>query len=176
MKVTIGIVLIIGLLTIQSFTFYDNSFFQSQQTIWKTVKSAALEVAETMPEDKYSYQPTDTIRTFGAQMNHIAYSTGFLLDLFVKGKPRKFEEPDASKMSKAAIIESMNKAFTGVDALMKSISKEQLAEQVEFPPQSGRMLTKAQIFDFLRDHITNHRAKANLYIRMVGIKPPRYTF
>jgi len=175
MKTSIG-VLLLALFTIQSFKTFDNDFYTNQQIIWKTVKSAALEVAETMPADKYSYQPTDTIRTFGAQMNHIAYSTGFLLDMFIMGKPMKFEEPDASKLSKADIIKMMKAAFVRVDETMKSVSKEQLAEQVEFPPKSGRMLTKAMIFDFLRDHITNHRAKANLYIRMVGVKPPRYAF
>ncbi|MCB0277958.1 MAG: DinB family protein [Calditrichaeota bacterium] len=177
--VSVGLILLISAIAIQSFipvTPVTDGYYKSQQRFWATTRSHTLEVAEAMPADKYNYQPTDTIRSFGAQMAHIAYSTRFLVDNFVMGKQVKFEDPDASKLSKAQIIKMLNDSFDKIGESMKKISDEQLNEMVEFPPGSGRKLTKADFFDFCRDHITNHRAKANLYIRMVGIKPPAYKF
>jgi len=41
---------------------------------------------------------------------------------------------------------------------------------------SGNTVSRAFAFFYVQDHVTNHRAKANLYIRMNNIKPPAYTW
>jgi hypothetical protein len=41
---------------------------------------------------------------------------------------------------------------------------------------SGNTVSRAFAFFYVQDHMANHRAKSNLYIRMNNIKPPEYTW
>jgi len=41
---------------------------------------------------------------------------------------------------------------------------------------SGNTVSRAFSLFYVQDHMANHRAKTNLYIRMNGIQPPEYTW
>ena len=93
---------------------------------------------------------------------------------FLKGQPWNQREPNASTMSKAQIIELLEGAFDEVIKTMNGLSETALLEPGKnfgSPP-----LNKEQSLLFMFDHITNHRAKAVLYLRMNKIRPPAYGF
>ena len=48
------------------------------------------------------------------------------------------------------------------------VSQQTLNKQID--------TNKKEVFYFVQDHITNHRAKANLYVRIADIKPPGYGY
>jgi len=133
-----------------------------------------IEVAEAMPENLYLYKPEKDAKPFAQQIIHATYVFDVIIDGTVMGNKRKFNEPDASRMSKAEVIGLVKKYKKSVLDHLNKIMDRQLAEQVKL---FGRVDTsKKECFYFSRDHMTNHRAKANLYIRIAGIKPPAYGY
>jgi uncharacterized damage-inducible protein DinB len=144
-------------------------------------KEYTLDVAKEMPAEKYTYRPTDSVRSFGEQMAHIGMSTQFILKVFVKGEELKFDPAETAKMekqigaSKEECIKSIEEAFDEVIATLSAMDDEALQnkfvyffspEKPEFPKEDG--------FISIRDHITHHRAQAIVYLRMNGIVPTGY--
>src|SRR3984957_4583668 len=45
---------------------------------WQRAKAYTLDYLNTMPADKYSFRPVDSIRSFAQQMLHLAWNNVFL--------------------------------------------------------------------------------------------------
>ena len=165
--------LMIGFLANNS-TAQEFNFGENQVKVWELAKSRTIAVAEAMPESKYNYKPTDQVTSFGQQMTHIANSMLSMNNRFILEKSHTGREKMAADMTKKEIIADLVLAFDEVISTLKGLSDQKLLttgkKHGEFP------LTKWQSFLFMRDHITNHRAKAVLYLRMNGVQPPRYGF
>ncbi len=137
-------------------------------------KTHTLEVLDAMPEEKFNYKPTEVNKTFGSQMVHIGYSLHYFSEAMMKGNRIKYEEPDAATMSKTEIHTLVSNGFDDIMAAMKTLNAEDLVVELPFGPQTT--ITRGQAIIFAHDHVTNHRAKANLYLRMNNIEPPNYKF
>ena len=46
--------------------------------VWQEAREHCLEVARAMPEDKYTWKPTEVSKTFAEQMVHIGYTSKLL--------------------------------------------------------------------------------------------------
>lgn len=168
------LLLLVLLVSTHTLSAQSNSFAKAMLPIWENAKDRTLAVARAMPEDKYAYRPTAEVMSFGQQMAHIANSMRSMEFRFLKGLPWNQREPNASSMSKAQIIELLEGAFDEVIKTMNVLSETALLEPGKnfgSPP-----LNKEQSLLFMFDHITNHRAKAVLYLRMNQIRPPAYGF
>jgi len=137
-------------------------------------KMHTIEVLDAMPEEQMDFKPTDVNKTFAAQMVHIAYATHYFSEAMLKGNRIKYEEPDASQLSKAEIRQMLADNFDEIIATMKELNDEDLAVEMPFGPNKN--ITRGQAVIFAHDHVTNHRAKANLYLRLKDIDPPSYKF
>ena len=58
--------------------------------------------------------------------------------------------------------------------IMSSVSDQQLDEQIK--SFRGNDFTRREGLITVHDHLTNHKAKANLYIRISGNTPPAYGY
>ena len=143
--------------------------------VWQEARKHCLEVANTMPDDLYTYKPTEVSKTFAEQMVHIAHTIELLTQRYVEGLEVVANTPDASKMSKAEIIKLLEDGFDYVTTVIYEISDEKLNETTKMY-HSGNIVSRGFSFFYVIDHMTNHRAKSNLYIRMNNIKPPEYTW
>lgn len=150
-------------------------FTRMYMDVWQTATDHCLEVAMAMPEDLYAYKPTEVSKTFGEQMVHIAYTVELLTKRYVQGMEIKPNTPDASKMTKTEIIDLMEKGFAYVSGVIHEVDQEQLNETCVMY-HSGNTVSRAFALFYVQDHMNNHRAKANLYIRMNDIQPPEYTW
>jgi uncharacterized damage-inducible protein DinB len=169
------------ILFISSLTFAQNqespktAFTKMYLPVWLEARTHCLDVAKVMPENLYSYKPTEVSKTFAEQMVHIAHSIKLLTQRYVQGIDVKPNTPDASKMSKTQIIKLLEDAFDYTTKVIYTIEQKQLGETcVMF--HSGNTVSRAFALFYVQDHMANHRAKANLYIRMNNIKPPSYTW
>ena len=133
-----------------------------------------IEVAEAMPENMYLYKPQKDSKTFAQQVIHATYLCDVATDIFVMGTKRDFAEPDASKMSKAEVIETIKGFKEAALANLNKVKADELGDAVKLFGQVDT--NKKEVFYFVRDHMTNHRAKANLYVRVAGLNPPRYGY
>ncbi len=142
--------------------------------VWTVSMKNAIDVAEAMPEEYYGYKPADTTKTFGDQIGHIGFTCDYLSKGFVEGEWGEYKDPDTSEMSKAEVVAYLKEKMDLATARIKSMTDEQANETIE--AFAGRKLKRYVTVLFIQDHLTNHRAKANLYIRLKGIKPPAYAF
>ena len=143
--------------------------------VWEEAKEHCLDVARAMPEELYSYKPTDVSKTFAEQMVHIGYTVELLCKRYVQGMEVKPNTPDANKMSKDEVIKLVEDGFDYVLGVINTVEQSKLDETCVMY-HSGNTVSRAFAFFYVQDHLTNHRAKANLYLRMNGIKPPEYTW
>ncbi len=143
--------------------------------VWLEAQSHCLEVAEAMPQELYSFRPTPESKSFAEQMVHIGYTIELLTKRYVQGMEVVPNTPDASKLSKSEIITLLKSGFAYTTEIIKTIEQEKLDENCVMY-HSGNAVSRAFAFFYVQDHLTNHRAKANLYLRMNAIEPPEYTW
>lgn len=152
----------------------QNSFAKANLPIWQNAKSSTMAVAKAMPEAQYNYKPTADVMSFGQQMAHIANSMRSMEMRFLKGESWSQREPNAEGMTKNEIIDFLSKSFDAVITTISGLSEEDLSKPGK--AFGNPALNKEQSMLFMYDHITNHRAKAVLYLRLNSISPPRYGF
>ena len=167
------------LLTLATFGQTDREpktpFTQMYLPVWLEARDHCLDVARAMPEELYSYKPTEVSKTFGEQMVHIAHTVELLTKRYVQGMEVTPNTPDASKMTKAQILDLLEQGFAYTTGVIYEIEQPQLDETCVMY-HSGNTVSRAFAFFYVQDHMANHRAKANLYVRMNGIQPPEYTW
>ncbi len=151
------------------------AFTKMYLPVWLEARKHCLEVANAMPEELYGYKPTEMSKTFAEQMVHIAYTVELLTQRYVQGMNVEPNVPDAGQMTKAEIINMLEAGFDYVTQVIYTIEQPQLDETTVMY-HSGNTVSRAFAFFYVQDHMANHRAKANLYIRMNNIQPPEYTW
>ncbi len=159
----------------QSARLPKTPFTQMYLPVWLEARDHCLDVARAMPEELYSYKPTEVSKTFGEQMVHIAHTVELLTKRYVQGMEVTPNTPDASKLTKAQILDLLEQGFAYTTEVIYEIEQPQLDETCVMY-HSGNTVSRAFAFFYVQDHMANHRAKANLYIRMNGIQPPEYTW
>ncbi len=168
---TLFVFFCVSLLTAQTSETPKTPFTKMYLPVWQEATEHCLEVARAMPEDRYTYRPTEVSKTFAEQMVHIGYTVELLTKRYVQGMEVVPNTPDASAMTKAEILELMEQGFDYVRKVINTIEQEQLDETCVMY-HSGNTVSRAFALFYVQDHMNNHRAKANLYIRMHGIDPP----
>ena len=127
------------------------------------VKAYTLEIAQAMPADKYTFKPTDSVRSFGEQMAHIGMSSKFLLGMFIKGEPMPTDPEVFANigkmekemgMSKEACLKAVADAFDEIISTYESMNPESLGETFVIPfDPSKPEFTKEKGFQFINEHI-----------------------
>ncbi|MEO0525753.1 MAG: DinB family protein [Bacteroidota bacterium] len=143
--------------------------------VWLEAKEHCLAVADAMPSELYRYKPTEVSKTFKEQMVHIAYTIELLTQRYVQGMDVKPNPPDASGLTKKEIVKMLQNAFEYTENIIRTIDQEQL-DGTCVMYHSGNTVSRAFALFYVQDHMANHRAKANLYLRMNNIQPPEYTW
>jgi len=139
-------------------------------------RACTVECAEAMPEQLYGFRPVAEERTFGQLMVHIAESVRGLFEAFVEDKPQlSFTFSEAGKeavKSKADVVNLLRESFTYVHRGAADLTDVDLELRVQF--LENRPFSKGRVVRFLLDHATYHRGESAVYMRLNGIRPPRY--
>ena len=137
---------------------------------WQNSKNYLIEVAKSMPEEKYNYKPTEREMTFAKQLLHIKANIDWLSSTYFSNEPKKEKELNEN-LSKAAIIAELEKSFDTCYALISKTKSNTLNDKVDF---FAGPKTKFQILNLLQDHVTHHRAQILVYLNLNDVKPPKY--
>ncbi len=151
-------------------------FVEGHAPVWDEAIAQVMELADAMPEDYYTYKPHDSVRTFAEQLVHIGASSKVIVNMFLKDIQPDGPPPDmdVSAMTKAEIVAFVKTNLEETGDIMKSMSDEQLAEKIK--SFSGNEMTRLEGLLLVHDHLTNHKGKANLYVRISGNDPPSYRY
>lgn len=139
---------------------------------WENAGKYSLEVAKLMPEEHYKFKPTPEVMTFAEQTVHTAGVIIFFSSK-IKGVEPPKERPKASEMSKADIVKLMEKAFAMGKKAIANLGNEEAHKKIHVFGDINLM--KVQVVLLMRDHTTHHRGQMIPYLRLKGLKPPRYS-
>ncbi len=151
-------------------TFAQSGYIEDFKIKWKNAAAYTLEIAELMPEEHYDFKPTEEEMSFQQQLLHIMSNANWLSSDFLGGE-KLTQDLRTAEYSKAEVIAILREGFANVAAALENLQPEQLEESVKF--FAGPM-NKRQIMTLLNDHHTHHRGQLIVYLRLNGVKPPRY--
>ncbi len=138
---------------------------------WNDIGGKLIAMAEDFPEDKYDYKPTPEVRSFRAQLLHIAGSNYYFLEP-VAGKKMGDAENDpnpANYKTKAAVVAYLKKSFEDGATLIKQGGDAGLAREV----RAGRQMHHAQAWWTIAiGHGAEHYGNLVVYYRLNKMVPP----
>ena len=113
MRAVLG-ALLVFLLALAVCLSQDNSLSTFNRTAYGAVKNILLRSAEKMPEENYSFKPTDAVRSYGQIIGHVADAQYMFcsVELGEKNPDLKIEQ---TKTSKADLIAALKGAFAYCD-------------------------------------------------------------
>ncbi len=171
------LVIVLLFLKFPVFAQTQSTFIKDALSKWKGMKSYTLAVAEAMPEDKYYYKPVDEENTFAFQLVHMADNLYYISSKLIRDTESPIdlkiaeEKVNNKKLSKKEIIEYVGKAFDYAEETFAQMTDKDLEEEIDY---WGGHSTKRKIVFLLNDHQTHHRGQLIVYLRLNGIKPPKY--
>ena len=137
----------------------------------KTSRDFTLKVAEAMPPADYSFKLTAQQMSFAEQMVHLSQGLDYFISPLFGEKPNP---PKPASLSKADVMAFEKTAFDHAIERVSSLTPAQIGNP-SYPSDEGKM-SGLDLLLGLHDHTTHHRASAEMYLRVKGIKPPEYQF
>ena len=138
-------------------------------------KKYLLLVAESMPEDKYEYRATSESMSFAENLMHIGWAMDWHSKSLLGSREARDWNTDTElkvdKKSKKEMVSTIEKTFEETIKFIKEYDANKLKDELDY---FGLTRTKRQVLLLLADHITHHRGQMLVYMRLNGLKPPRY--
>jgi len=136
--------------------------------VYRGMKTVLLRSAEKMPEENFSFKPTDSVRSFGQIVGHVADSQ-YTFCSTVLGEKRPALKIEQTKTSKADLIAALKDAFAYCDRAYDGMTDASATEMVKFmgrdSPKLGALTTNSL-------HTIEHYGNLVTYLRMKNIVPP----
>ncbi len=155
-----------GLLGAQ--TAADDPQLASTKAFYDQAKQNILKSADKLPEDKYSFAPTEGVRTFGQLLAHVADGQYVLCGIAKDGKMQSKGVEKTAK-TKAEIVAALNEAFAFCDGVYAGLTDASSAATVSW---FGQQRTKLSVLSFNTAHTFEHYGNLVTYMRMNGVVPP----
>jgi uncharacterized damage-inducible protein DinB len=151
---------------------------------FRTVRKNTLQIANEIPEDKYSFRPVEGTRTVGELLTHIAFASKFNEKINLTEKRTNMEGFDfmafmgplmaeqAKPRTKAEIIALLETSGEAYAKMLEPLTDEFLAEAITMPP-GGAPPSRSRMDMLLstKEHEMHHRGQLMLIERMLGITP-----
>jgi uncharacterized damage-inducible protein DinB len=142
------------------------------------VEGEFVPAAEAMPEDKYSFAPTNGdfkgVRTFAEQVKHVAAVNYLVAAAVLEEKPPVElggENGPASITTKADIVKFLKDSFAYSHKALRTINEKNQTDQIKSPFGEGTV-SRMGIATAVLWHPFDHYGQMVVYLRMNGIIPP----
>jgi len=147
----------------------SSDFFTDLLAEIEYVQGQVLQLADAFPEDKYSWRPSDGVRSVGEAFVHLGTGNYFLLSFLGGSKPEGFDEMDKKLTKKAEIIDFIKKSYDDAKKFIATLKMEDLEKPVDFfnNKSNGRRMLFLTLY-----HSHEHLGQEIAYARMNGIVPP----
>jgi hypothetical protein len=142
------------------------------------VENEFVPAADAMPEDKYSFVPTNGefkgVRSFAQQVKHVAAVNYLVGAAILEEKPPvdlgSENGPDSLK-TKADIVKFLEDSFAYVHKAVGTINDGNLLSPIKSPFGEG-MTTRLGMATLIVGHCFDHYGQMVEYLRMNSIVPP----
>ncbi len=153
----------------------QNSFIDEYLERLENSKQYLILVAENMPEEKYGFRATPESMSFEENLMHIGWAMDWHSQSLMGDREARDWNTDTElkvdKKSKEEMIATIDKTFDLTIEFISNFKQYKLEERLDY---FGLERTKRQVLLLLADHIAHHRGQMLVYLRLNGIKPPRY--
>jgi uncharacterized damage-inducible protein DinB len=151
---------------------------------FRTVRKNTLQIAEDIPEDKYSFRATPEVMTVAEELAHLASFTTW--PQAVHGPARKPEfvfgefrglmertiELQNALTTKTQIVNALRDEGERFATFLEGLSDEVLSETVTFPVQAqSDPKSRLEMLLGVKEHEMHHRAKLMVVQRLLGMVP-----
>src|SRR3954471_17161109 len=93
-------------------------------------KAVLLRTAEKVPEEYYSFKPTDAVRSFGQILGHVA-DAQYTFCSIARGEKNPLPNIEKTKTSKADLIAALKDAFAYCDKAYEGMTDSSGTEMVK---------------------------------------------
>jgi uncharacterized damage-inducible protein DinB len=148
---------------------------------FRTVRENTIQVAEDIPEEKYSFTPAAGARSVEQALAHIAFSTKMWREAHALGTTNMHEydwaaafieldSEEKKKRSKKELVDLLKTEGERFARFLGELSDDQLAEQITEDPSQP---TKSRLEALMsaKEHEMHCRGQLMLMERMLGIVP-----
>lgn len=153
----------------------EHDFIKEYLERLENSKKYLILVAETMPEDKYDFRATPESMSFAENLMHIGWAMDWHSQSLMGGREARDWNTDmelqVDNKSKKEMISTIDRTFDETIEFISNFDINKLEERLDY---FGLDRTKRQVLLLLTDHITHHRGQMLVYMRLNGLKPPRY--
>ena len=132
------------------------------------MKAWLLHSAEKMPEENYSFKPTDAVRNFGQVVGHVA-DMQYLFCSSVLGEKNPALKIERTKTSKADLIIALKEGFAYCDKAYDGMTDASAPQLVKF---FGGDIPKLSVLSVNIAHSAEHYGNLVTYLRLKNIVPP----
>ena len=146
----------------------ENPLTAYNKQVYGGVKAILLGSAEKMPEEKYGFRPTDSVRSFGEIVGHAA-DAQYLFCSIVLEETNPAPQVEETKTSKAELVAALEEAFAYCDTAYDGMTETSATELVTF---RGGDSPKLGVLQVNLVHTMLHYGNLVTYMRMNDVVPP----
>jgi uncharacterized damage-inducible protein DinB len=140
---------------------------------WERAKAYTVDYLNTMPVDKYTYKPNDSVRTFAGHMLHLAMVNVIFVGLATDVQPLPWAQIARQNSPTAQNKDSVMYYVTAsYDFAINAIKNSDVSKWGETIKMLGNEATRFAVMNKIFEHQTHHRGQTTIYIRMQDIRPP----
>ncbi|HME10747.1 MAG TPA: DinB family protein [Bryobacteraceae bacterium] len=147
-------------------TFKDVFLFQLSD-----VEKKVVDLAETTPQEKYSWRPAEGVRSVSEVFVHIAGANYFFPTMVGVKMPPKAFAPNSEKTvtDKAQVVALLKQSFAHVRDSVSALSDADMAKETKM---FGKPATYQMVLFVMANHMHEHLGQSIAYARVNGIVPP----
>jgi len=136
--------------------------------IYGGVKDILIRSAEKMPEENYSFKPTEAVRSYGQIIGHVA-DAQYLFCSIVLGEKNPAPKIEQTKTAKADLIAALKDAFAYCDKAYDGMTDASATQMVKL---FGGDRPKLGVLTVNSLHTVEHYGNLVTYMRLKNIVPP----
>jgi uncharacterized damage-inducible protein DinB len=146
----------------------DNPLSGFNKRAYGQLKNWLLSSAEKMPEENYNFKPTESVRSFGQILGHVA-DAQYLFCSAVLGEKNPALNIEKTKTSKADLIAALKEAFAYGEKAYDGMTDAAAPHMVKF---FGSDIPKLGVLNVNIAHTAEHYGNLVTYLRLKNIVPP----
>ena len=140
----------------------------ASRNVWQMMTRYVTAAAEQMPEADYGFKPTDSVRTFGQIIGHVA-GAQFMFCAAALGEPARAEdEVEASRTTKAELVQALRESTEYCARAYAQTDAATLGTADLF----GQQMPKLMVLNMNAAHNGEHYGNLVTYLRIKGMVPP----
>ena len=146
----------------------DNPLSAFTKRVYGFQKGILLRSAEKMPEEDYNFKPTETVRSYGQIIGHLA-DAQYLFCSIALGEKNPEPKIEQTKTSKADLVAALKDAFAYCDKAYDGMTDASATQTVKLfggdTPKLGVLMANNM-------HNMEHYGNLVTYMRLKDIVPP----